>query len=415
MSDKEPVLLIAYKYPPYSQVGAFRWTRFSKYLAELGHEIEVVTVNWKLPDFSNLSNEVSHSRINIHRIRSGYLHNFKNWRSGNRWVNALKNRFFARLLDRYFFWDDEAQHWGRYLLPKCEELIKEKGIRTVIATGSPFQSNVWAAELKRRNPTICMIHDLRDPWVRNPLKWYRDYSAALAMERDTLSIADHLVVVSHGMAEHFMENLSREVPVTVINNGFDPLMLQHPKPRHGSEDSIRVVYVGSLSNGREDVLRQLLDVLEKKQIETVQVIVVGNYTYALKRRYQGLIELGILQFEGWVSQEKALEIVASADYALQLNAKIFPYALSTKIFEYAAIGIPTLSLNFGGDIDKLIRDYSLGYSVNLNNDDLNEWILRLASNELNRLFSFSIDDFSYSKLAMKYSELIQESSEFISE
>jgi len=407
MSDKAPILLIAYKFPPYSQVGAFRWTRFSKYLAELGHSIDVVTVNWKQPDLSNLVSEVSHPLIRVHRIRSGYLHNLKSRRISNRWLNGLKSRLFSKFIDRYFYWDDEAQHWGRHLLPKCEALIREKGIPVVIATGSPFQSNVWAAELKRRLPSICLIQDLRDPWVRNPLKHYRDEGRALAVERETLSVADHLVVVSDGMADHFRDNLSGNVPINVINNGFEPGLLNNQRVKPQADERMRLVYVGSLANGREEILRQLLNVLEKQRIRAIQVIVAGNYTHALKQRYQGLIDNGLLQFEGWISQGEALDLIASADYALQLNAAIYPYALSTKIFEYAAMGVPTLSLNYGGDIDQMIRDHSLGYSINLNESELDDWVTRLASGGLNKSFRFDIAGFAYNALAKKYSDLIE--------
>ena len=159
------------------------------------------------------------------------------------------------------------------------------------------------------------------------------------------------------------------------------------------------------------MLCQLLDVLECRQVESIRVILVGNYTYALKHRYQNLVDTGVLQLVGWVSQTRALEIVAAADYALQLNVKIFPYALSTKIFEYAAMGVPTLSLNYGGDIDELIRECSLGYSVNLDVDDIEVWVDRLLANELDESFRFSIEDFAYNALAKKYSDLVQSAAE----
>ncbi len=407
MSDKARILLIAYKFPPYSQVGAFRWTYFAKYLADIGHAVDVVTVNWKRQAPGNLLDEVTHPGIAIHRIRSGYLHNLKIWRSGNRWIDGIKNRLFSRIIDRFFYWDDEAQYWGRYLLPKCEQLINGEGIGVVIATGSPFQSNVWAAELKCRNLDIRLIQDLRDPWARNPKKYYRDKEMALIMERNTLSVADHLVVVSKGMAEHFRQNLSSDVPVTVINNGFDPAMLPLKKSSDSTVKSGRIVYAGSLSNGREEILRQFLDALEKLQVENIQIIVVGNFPHALIEHYNSLIERGQLYFEGWVSRKRALSLIVGADYALQLNAEIYPYALSTKIFEYAAMRVPTLSLNYGGDIDVVVRNYSMGYSINLKHADLHGWIRRLADGELNEKFTFSVDDFAYDVLAEKYSDLIQ--------
>lgn len=41
------ILLIAYKFPPYDGVASLRWAKMSKYLAKLGHEIHVLTVDWQ--------------------------------------------------------------------------------------------------------------------------------------------------------------------------------------------------------------------------------------------------------------------------------------------------------------------------------------------------------------------------------
>lgn len=407
MPDKHPILLIAFKFPPYSQVGAFRWTRLSRHLAELGHRVDVVTVEWRTKEPGGLLKDVDHPGIRIHRIPSGYLHNLKYWKGKHHWINALKGRLFSRFIDKIFFWDDEAQRWGAHLLPKCEELIRSEGIRTVIATGSPFQSNRWAAVLKTRNPSIRLIQDLRDPWVRNPFKTYRDPAAAMSMERESLSVADDLVVVSRGMAEHFRENLSRDVPVTVINNGFDPGVVRPRQSQPARPGPKTIVYAGSLANGREQLLRELLDALQRRNIDALRVVVIGYYTTSLAERYRTMIEDGRLELRGWVAPEVAIAAISAADYALQLNSRMFPYALSTKIYEYAAMGVPTLSLNYGGDIDELIRAHSLGYSINLDDVDLDDWLMRLLADELEKDFAFSVEGFSYRNLAVTYSDLIQ--------
>ncbi|MCB1750486.1 MAG: glycosyltransferase [Gammaproteobacteria bacterium] len=410
MPSRPPILLIAYKYPPYPLVGAFRWTRFSKYLAELGHPIEVVTVNWKLPDTGNLLPQVQHPNIRIHRIPSGYPHNFRMKRTGHRLLDSLRYRIFSHFIDRYFYWDDEAQHWGRHLLPKCREIIQNRDIRVVIATGSPFRSNYWAAQLKRELPHIRLIQDLRDPWVRNPLKRFPNRKLALKVENETLSAADHIVTVSEGMAEHFRQNLDRDVPVSVINNGFDPSLLiadEVDKAKvSGKIPVVSIVYTGSLSNGREELLTQLLDSVERQDTANLKLAVAGNYSYKLAERYRRLIDGGILELCGLISQHDAFRLISRADFALQLNAAIYPYALSTKIFEYAAMRVPCLSLNFGGDIDRTIRECSLGYSIDLRHEKIDPWVAGLAGGQLSREFDFSIEAYSYKTLSAKYSDLI---------
>lgn len=408
MSKKVPFLLIAFKFPPYSQVGAFRWTRLSKYLASLGHRIDVVTVNWKLQDVSGLTEQLEHENISIHRIKSGYPHNLKYRRFRNRIINGLKARLFSQLLDKFIYWDDEAQHWGKYLIPTCESLLQRNEIPVVIATGSPFQANYWAAQLKKRNPSICLIQDLRDPWVRDPVLHYRDMRKALRMEYETLSIADQLVVVSEGMRWHFAENSRPGLPIAVINNGYD-LPVQPARGHRDCKktDRISIVYAGSLSCGREEILREALDLVERDGIDGVRWVLVGNIPGGLAKRYRSLIADGRLEIKGWVSQETATQIVSEADYALQLNSKIYPYALSTKIFEYAALRIPCISLNYGGDVARVIDEGSFGYSVNMETDNLGEFLSRLVIREFDNDFRFDTEMFSHRQLAVRYSELIQ--------
>lgn len=408
MSKKTPLLLIAFKFPPYSQVGAFRWARLSRYLAELGHKIDVVTVDWKLEDASSLLDQIEHENITVHRIRSGYPHNLKYRRFKNKLLNGIIRRLFTLFLDKYIYWDDEAQHWGKYLIPVCESLLREKAIQVVIATGSPFQANYWAARLKKRNEDICLIQDLRDPWVRDPVLSYDNMEEAISMEYKALSVADQLVVVSEGMKRHFAENSRDGLPIAVINNGHDlPEHSVNQKNGKRKTSQISVVYAGSLSCGREEILWQVLELVAREEIWGVRWILVGNIPAGLAKSYHSLIEDGRLEVKGWVSQETALEIVSDADYALQLNSEIYPYALSTKIFEYAALRIPCISLNYGGDIERVIEDGSFGYSINLKTDGLSQFLHRLAMGDVNDSFSFEIERFSYRQLAVRYSELIQ--------
>lgn len=408
MSRKTPLLLIAFKFPPYSQVGAFRWARLSRYLAELGHRIEVVTVDWKLEDASSLLRHVEHENITIHRIRSGYPHNLKYRRFGSKILSGLVRRLFTLFLDKYIYWDDEAQHWGKYLIPVCESLLRKKELRVVIATGSPFQTNYWAAQLKKRNPEICLIQDLRDPWVRDPVLSYDNMQEALTMEYETLSAADQLVVVSEGMKRHFAENSRNGLPIAVINNGHDlPGDPAGREKRQSEAGCISIVYAGSLSCGREEILWRALDLVISEEIRGIRWVLVGNIPAGLVKRYHSLIEDGRLEVKGWVPQKTAIEIVSQADYALQLNSEIYPYALSTKIFEYAALRVPCISLNYGGDIEQVIRDGSFGYSINMETDNLSLFLHRIARREIKDSFSFEIDRYSYKQLAIRYSELIQ--------
>ena len=165
------ILLIAFKFPPFPGVGASRWSKLSKYLAKKGHEIYVLTVPWTISGSSSLIEDVIHQNIHVHRIKSGYIHNVYYKDFGNVLLNWLKVKILY-LLNRFFYWDDEAQNWGRYLLPAAKKLIQENNIKVIVATGAPFEANYWAAMLKKEMQDIFLIQDFRDPWAQNPFKKY---------------------------------------------------------------------------------------------------------------------------------------------------------------------------------------------------------------------------------------------------
>ena len=147
MVNVKKIILIAYKFPPFAGVGALRWSKMSKYLAEMGFVIHVFTIDWttSLGDHT-YSDDVKHKNIIIHRIPSGY---FKVLNPGkNRYINKLKY-----YLEQFAYYDDEAQRWGPHLIPAVETLMKKEAINTVIATGHPFQAIRWANRNKKEATT----------------------------------------------------------------------------------------------------------------------------------------------------------------------------------------------------------------------------------------------------------------------
>ena len=113
------------------------------------------------------------------------------------------------------------------------------------------------------------------------------------------------------------------------------------------------------------------------------------------------------------SRELMIE-VASAFACLHINGNQTPFALSTKIYEYACSRRPTLSLNFGGEIEDLIEAHRLGISVR--GDDSvairaalveisNSW----RSNPEFALNATDVEGFGYACLAMEWDGVLSDS------
>jgi glycosyltransferase involved in cell wall biosynthesis len=399
------VLLIAFKYPPYTGVGSYRWAKLSKYLARMGREVHVVTVPWRAYGPNTLIDDVQHERIVIHTVRSGVPHNLRARPIGNRWLAAARD-LTRRPVDRALYFDDEAQRWGRHLLPFCERLISERGLDLAVATGHPFQANRWALELKRRVPRLRLVQDFRDPWADNPFRSLTDWQReqVRAWQREAVEGADAIVTVTEGLRELYAQD-AQPRRAEVIPNGFDPETAPSPRTRPSARELVRITHVGNAFNGRDVPLRALLDASRRRGPDAPWcVVLAGSVPHSLATEYADLVAAGRLELVPPVSHEDALSLIADSDVALQLGAAEFPYLVSTKVYEHGVARVPTLSLNYGGEIVRLISERGLGRSVDLRKDDLDAALDELES--IGDGLSYDVADFAYPKLAARYSELL---------
>ncbi len=408
---KNKILLIAFKYPPYAGVGGFRWSKLSKYLARLGHELHVVTVKWTNNGPNTLLDDVQHKNIRIHEIPSGYPHNVKAHRTSNKYLRYLKSKVFS-FIDRYIYWDDEAQYWGRFLIPYCSTLIKREKIKIVIATGHPFEANYWAACLRETFPLLKLIQDFRDPWLINPATDHRHgCKASKVKQREKYAVekADYIVSVTNGLVRYYGSVCDlKSSEFHLIRNGYDPETItttENSDSESRLENVFRFVHVGNITNNRDVVCDKFLAAISSiSEKIKVRLHFAGVIPAGLLKKYDQLVKKGIFNYNGVVSHPAAMDLIKNADFALHFNAKSIPYSLSTKIYEYIALRIPVVSLNYGGEIEEMINNKKFGVSINIERDDVEKKLINIINS--GQKYSFSCEEYSYMELAKKYSELI---------
>jgi glycosyltransferase involved in cell wall biosynthesis len=401
-------MLISFKYPPYASVGSFRWSKLSKYLARMGYQIHVITVEWKYQHGKELLEEVKSPNIIIHRIKSGYCHNITYKKFNNYYLNGIKERAL-KAFNSVFSIFDEAQNWGHYLLPYCEKLIKDENIRVVIATGGPFQVNKWATVLKKKLPNIKLIQDFRDPWADHPfLKLSAERRSLVnVQQKEAVESANEVVCITNGLLDLYLKDSPHKTGHVIYNGCDSELKEYNPNMRHPPEE-FSFAHIGSLTSGRDRPFHSLMDGVRKvkNRIPTIKVVLVGSVSEKLLSPYKDLMEQKILISHGRMSQADAHKIVRCCRYALQLNAKEWPYLVSTKIYEYGMLRVPTVSINYGGDVDELVKNNRLGYSVNLDKDYVEEFLINLYERGYEE-FDYNIKQYEYKNLAAQYAKLIE--------
>jgi glycosyltransferase involved in cell wall biosynthesis len=354
-------------------------TMFAKHLAQRGYRVHVITVNWRIQAPNTWLAEIQHPNIVVHRIASWAPHNLL-LSSSKTWSGKLLRKT-AHTLKRLFYFVDEAQYWGLSLLPYAARLIESEHITNVVCTGSPFMANYWAARLKAKLPHIQLIQDFRDPWNDHLCAPYSRYflfdwqkRLSQVRERYTLEHADVVVAVTDALRERFERKTNSPARFVTISNGFDPDRYRHLR-FEPSRDKMRLLYVGNLFVGRDQALCVLLSTIEELITEnpefgrSFQLVTFGGFSPHVRREAGSLLRKGVLQINDYISPDQALQVAGNAFALLLVNAAIFPYLVSGKVYEYIALRRPVYALTTEGELTKLMRQGNLGTSVLLSDPE----------------------------------------------
>jgi len=408
------ILLIAFKFPPYSGVGGNRWMHLTNHLARLGCSVHVVTVKRRRDKTSPWAGYEPAPGVKVHQIPSGFPHRLDAWRPRGRALRYFKAVVVNRHFLRRIWWDDEAQRWGRFLLPFCERLVSRTPIDALIATGHPFESNYLAAQLSARTG-LPLVQDLRDPWLDNPYVSYSSGQRRILVRRieATLRQCQRVVAVTEGLLELYGRYVDLKAKGVVIPNGhaFDS---RHPArrrdtPIEGASREARLVYIGNIGNGRDEPFAAVLGALAQLGREgsvSARVDVYSLQWQRLKTEYAEYVREGLADFRTPVRQDEVLGILQEYDAALHLTARAFPYLVSTKIYEYAAAKIPTIAVDYGGEIERLTTEMDCGFSINLLETDPASG-LSAAIQQLDRTFGYKVESYRWTAVADKYLDLVK--------
>jgi glycogen(starch) synthase len=218
--------------------------------------------------------------------------------------------------------------------------------------------------LQRLN--VPMVFDLGDYWLlrrwaefseeSSRLKrWYR--SAIQGGFRFEHLDLDHLLADSHVLKQQYVENGFPAETITVIPRGLSPQYIaEEPAPLdYGCE--IRLLYVGRLTEakGAHVAIETLANLVQGRQLETVQLDIVGNSEADYARRLrQMVVSLGLeanVFFRGHLPHR---ELMASYH---QYHALLFPAIwiepFGGAVMEAMAQGLCVIASDVGGHTEHI--------------------------------------------------------------
>lgn len=378
------ILFISYALPPVSSPGAMRIFNFAKYLSQQkGYNVEVLHClnayssmqdhdrKWDFGDMKLIPvadifnknklilNKTPSSELNYSvpkKIKSKLLKKIKSFVFPDRDITWAMNVFTKKVLDN-----------------KYDYIICSYPNITNLIVGH-YYSKIFKTPL---------VVDMRDLWTQDSTFSQKSSIRKFLERKIEFSILDEshkILTVSNFNALQLSKIYGKKVEI--VYNGFEDEKFKHDSIPCNLPNLIdtkkvfKLAYAGSFYNGERsvDTLFEAIKSLKSKKVinkENFCFDIYGNreeYIINLIEKFQ---VSDLVSIKGLVSQDTLFERLNDYDLLLVVtrNTPISQGELTTKVFEYIALGNPIFCLskpNF--EIVKVLNDVDYTYCVDLDDE-----------------------------------------------
>jgi hypothetical protein len=368
------ILLVAYPFPPFHDAQAIRWYYLSNALAELGVEVDVVTV--KHPRASDGIWEF-HPNLKIHRVYAGPIESFSlRVKSGIRvddpgnrelrqslGFRTMKSIYWAgRRLAGHLLPGDVRTEWFPYAAGFIREKLSKEAYACMITSHEPCVDSLLGLYLKKRHPSLRWVADFGDPYVapytpRHKL-WLEN-----RLERAIYGNADVLMFTNPNVARHlrgkygFLSDRKMIIVGQGFSQGFCEESESTPRKRDG-EGVFTLIYTGTLYRGFRDssALAEALSMLEFP----FRFLLAGK-NEAFIKDFATLGER--FEFLGFIDHFSSLRLQRESDVLVHIGNDN-SIQIPGKIYEYLGALKPVLSICHDPEdpSGRLVRELNRGVS-----------------------------------------------------
>lgn len=368
------LLVITYYWPPSGGAGVQRWLKLVKYLAQMGHEVHVITVDPEVATYPHRDESLPQELegVTVHRTDTREPYRYYTFFSGGKvpgagfanegtGSNAGPLKRLARFVRGNVFIPDPRKGWNSFAEQKALELIDRHGISTVITSSPPHSTQLIGLSLKKQRD-IRWMADMRDPWTGiyyadelRQTSWAK--AKNLRMEREVLTTADHIITVSEQLKRDFLK-LHPALPqqkVTVISNGYDPDDFAEQTPL---ENEFTIGYMGTITPQYDiTALLTVLTGMERK----LRLRFIGEVPGEIQRALQATGHA--CTFTGYLPHDAALRQAGGCALLLLVIPRVKDNAgiVTGKVFEYLALQRPILGIGpVDGDAAVILQGTGAG-------------------------------------------------------
>jgi glycosyltransferase involved in cell wall biosynthesis len=239
-------------------------------------------------------------------------------------------------------------------------------------------------------PVILDIHDVLPEFYASKFRVTLDsfsFRCLVLVERLSIAFANHAIVANHLWCERVARRCGRPNKCSPIRN-YPPLRLFDPQLRTRNNGKFLITYPGSLNwhQGVDVAIAAFAKIKDQMPDAEFHIYGEGPAKESLIKLADGLGLTGRVIFHGVLPTEDIARVMANTDLAIEpkrAGSQFGNEALSMKIFEFMAVGVP-LVVSRTRIHQYYYSDSLVSYYDDDNEDQLAAKVLNLRNNPSQR-------------------------------
>lgn len=356
------IIIVSFELAPSSGVGGRRWRKFSKELHRRGHNIHILTADDKEHIYSQTSDLEG---IQLYSIPRGL-----GLRPGSSLAARILYKLRGGYATRYFHYIDPFEPWAQRATKRASEIMRDRHIDVLIASGHPCSVNLYLGRSKREFPKVLFVQDFRDLW-NHEVNYQVGYISkkakkrSLEWERIVMEEADMVIALSRSQGEKLKEcHPCVASKLGIFYNGYDPEDVTLSGPQ-GQQSRIRLTHAGSIRWSGLLAFQSFLDVLMEwpsEKLDQLEIIFYGANPVTYCRPDQVNFMNDKIAFKGLVAEDVLNREILAKKKSMGLVFFDKVTALGTKIFNYMACDRPAMIVAPKGELTELAEENELPWA-----------------------------------------------------